>query len=416
MASTYKEAKDKYAKLGINTDKVIDAVKDIPLSMHCWQGDDVGGFENPDGGLTGGIQATGNYPGKARNPEELRQDIQEALNYIPGKTRLTLHAIYGEFGGKKVDRTEISYDNFKGWVAFCKKNKMGIDFNPTYFSHPLSADGFTLSNANKKIRKFWIDHGIACRKIAEKIGKELNNTVITNFWMPDGYKDLPADRLAPRKRMEESLDEIFSVKINKKYNRDSVECKLFGIGSESYVVGSHEFFMGYAVKNQTLLTLDSGHFHPTETIADKISSMLLFVPEILLHVSRGVRWDSDHVVLFDDNTNAIMQEIVRCGAVNKVHIGMDFFDASINRITAWALGMRSARKALLAAMLDPIAQMRDAEKKGDFGTRLALMEEAKTMPFAAVWEELCERTKTKSGMEMIDGIKSYENTVLAARK
>lgn len=416
MSNVYKSAQEKYAKYGIDTEKVIKAAVAVPLSMHCWQGDDVGGFETPDAELSGGgIQATGNFPGKARNVEELRADIDEAAKYIPGKLRLNLHAIYGEFGGKKVDRDEIDYCHFKGWVDWCKSRKMGIDFNPTYFSHPLAADGFTLSHKDRKVRKFWIDHGIACRKIAEKIGKALSDTVITNFWMPDGYKDLPADRLAPRKRMEESLDEIFSVKINKKYDKDSVECKLFGIGSESYVVGSHEFFMGYAVKNNILLTLDSGHFHPTEQIADKISSMLLFVPEILLHVSRGVRWDSDHIVLFDDATNAIMQEIVRCGALNRVHIGMDFFDASVNRITAWALGMRSARKCILAALLDPIAQMRKAENSWDFGSRLALMEEAKTLPFAAVWDELCERENIPSGLEMIDSIKAYEKNVLLKR-
>ncbi len=416
MSNIYKTAQKKYAEYGIDTEKVLKAVAEVPLSMHCWQGDDVGGFESAGGELTGGIQATGNFMGKARNVEELRADILEASKYIPGKLRLNLHAIYGEFGGKKVDRNEISYSNFKGWVDWCKSRKMGIDFNPSYFSHPLSSDGFTLSHKDKKVRKFWIEHGILCRQIAEKIGKDLNDTVVTNFWMPDGYKDLPADRLSPRQRMAESLDEIFKVKINPKYNLDSVECKLFGIGSESYVVGSHEFFMGYAVKNQTLLTLDAGHFHPTEGIADKISSMLMFVPEILLHVSRGVRWDSDHVVLFDDATSAIMQEIVRCNATKKVHIGMDFFDASINRIMAWTLGMRSARKCLLAAMLDPIKQMRDAENASDFGTRLAYMEEAKTLPMAVVWDELCERENVASGIKMINGVKKYETNVLAKRK
>ncbi len=416
MSKTYKYAKEQYAKYGIDTEKVLKVLDTIPLSMHCWQGDDVGGFETPDSVLSGGgIQAVGNYPGKARNVQELRADIEEAMKYIPGTTRLNLHAIYGEFDGKKVDRDQIEYKHFKGWVDWCKANKMGMDFNPSYFSHPKAADGFTLSSADKGIREFWIQHGIACRKIAEKIGKELKNTVITNFWMPDGMKDLPADRLAPRKRMEESLDKIMAVKINKKFNKDAVECKLFGIGSESYVVGSHEFFMGYAVKNQMLLTLDSGHFHPTEQIADKISSSLMFVPEILLHVSRGVRWDSDHVVLFDDPTKAIMQEIVRNNAVDRVHIGMDFFDASINRIFAWVIGMRSARKSLLAALLDPIKMMRDAEKAQDYGKRLALMEEAITLPFASVWEEYCERCGKASGLKMIDGVKKYEEKVLSKR-
>jgi len=417
MSNVYQSAKDKYAEYGIDTEKVLKIAAQVPLSMHCWQGDDVGGFETPDAELSGGgIQTTGNFFGKARTVEELRADIDEASKYIPGALRLNLHACYGEFGGKKVDRNEISYANFKGWVDWCKSRKMGMDFNPTYFSHPLAADGFTLSNKDKKIRKFWVEHGIACRKIAEKIGKELGSTVITNFWIPDGYKDNPADRLSPRKRLEESLDEIFSIKINPKHNKDSVECKLFGIGSECYVVGSHEFYMGYAVKNGTLLTLDAGHFHPTETISDKISSILLFVPEILLHVSRGVRWDSDHVVISDDHTNAIMQEIVRSNAVDKVHIGMDFFDASINRIAAWAVGMRAARKTLLAALLDPVALMRDAEKAGDFAARLTLAEEAKNLPVSAVWAELCEREETPAGLSLIKQIKDYETKVLAKRK
>ena len=415
-STTYKSAKDKYAAYGVDTDKVLENLSSIPLSMHCWQGDDVGGFETPDAELSGGgIQVTGNFKGKARNIAELRSDIDEALKYSPGKTRLNLHAIYGEFGGNKVDRNEISYEHFKGWVDWCKARKMGIDFNPTYFSHPLAADGFTLSSADKKIREFWIEHGILCRKIAEKIGKALGDTVITNFWMPDGMKDSPADRLAPRKRMEESLDKIFSVKINPRYNRDSVESKLFGIGSESYVVGSHEFFMGYAVKNGTLLTLDSGHFHPTEGIADKISSMLLFVPEILLHVSRGVRWDSDHVVISDDPTADIMREIVRAGALKKVHIGMDYFDGSINRIFAWAVGMRAARKALLAAMLEPISLMRQAENSGDYGMRLALSEEARSLPLAEVWQEYCKREGKACGLKMLEGIKKYEDKVLSKR-
>ena len=417
MATNYKNAKDMYAKFGVDTEKALKILDSIPLSMHCWQGDDVGGFETPDATLSGGgIQTTGNYPGKARNPEELRADIDEALKYIPGATRLNLHALYGEFGGKKVERNEIEYKHFKGWVDWCKSRKLNIDFNPSYFSHPLANDGFTLSSADKGVRQFWIEHGIACRKIAEKMGKALGNTVITNFWMPDGMKDFPADRLAPRERMADSLDQIMKVKISKKYDKDAVECKLFGIGSESYVVGSHEFFMGYAVKNQMLLCLDSGHFHPTETIADKISSALMFVPEILLHVSRGVRLDSDHVVLSDDNTMAIMQEIVRTGAVDRVHIGMDFFDASINRIFAWAIGMRAARKSLLCALLDPINMMRKAENEGDYGTRLALMEEARNLPSAVVWEEYCKRSGKASGLKMLEGIKKYEAKVLSKRQ
>jgi L-rhamnose isomerase len=293
---------------------------------------------------------------------------------------------------------------------------MGMDFNPSYFSHPLASDGFTLSSADNGVRKFWIEHGIACRKIAEKIGKELGDTVITNFWMPDGMKDFPADRLSPRKRMADSLDKIFSVKINRNHNRDSVECKLFGIGSESYVVGSHEFFMGYAVKNKKLLCLDAGHFHPTEVISDKISSALLFVDEVLLHVSRGVRWDSDHVVLSDDATMAIMQEIVRSNGLDRVHIGMDFFDASINRIFAWVIGMRAARKSLLCALLDPVALMRKAENADDYGSRLALIEESRNLPASDVWEEYCARNDIPTGLKMIEGIKKYESDVVFKRK
>ena len=416
MVSTYNTAKQIYADFGVDTEKAMKILDEIPLSMHCWQGDDVCGFETPDATLgCGGIQTTGNFPGKARNVGELRDDIAEAMKYIPGKTRLNLHAIYGEFGGKKVDRDEISFEHFKGWADWCKSRKMGMDFNPTFFSHPLAADGFTLASADKSTRKFWIRHGIACRKIAEKIGKTLSDTVVTNFWMPDGMKDFPADRLGPRERMAASLDEIFSVKIARKYDRDAVECKLFGIGSESYVVGSHEFFMGYAVKNGLILTLDSGHFHPTETIADKISSTLMFVPELLLHVSRGVRWDSDHVVVSDDPTVAAMREVVRCGALGRVHIGMDFFDASINRIFAWSVGMRAARKSLLLALLDPISMLRDAEKRGDYGARLALLEEAQNLPSGDVWAEYCARAGVPCGVKMLDSVKKYERDVILRR-
>lgn len=381
MASTYNTAKQIYADFGVDTEKAMKILDEIPLSMHCWQGDDVCGFETPDAALgCGGIQTTGNFPGKARNVGELRDDISEAMKYIPGKTRLNLHAIYGEFGGKKVDRDEISFEHFKGWADWCKARKR--EWTSTRRSSPTRSrrTGSRFRAPDKSTRKFWIRHGIACRKIAEKIGKTLSDTVITNFWMPDGMKDFPADRLGPRERMAASLDEIFSVKIARKYDRDAVECKLFGIGSESYVVGSHEFFMGYAVKNGLILTLDSGHFHPTETIADKISSTLMFVPELLLHVSRGVRWDSDHVVVSDDPTVAAMREVVRCGALGRVHIGMDFFDASINRIFAWAVGMRAARKSLLLALLDRFPCCATPEKRGDYGARLARSKRRRICP------------------------------------
>lgn len=416
MASDFKFAREAYAEYGVDVERAIEILGEIPLSMHCWQGDDVGGFETPDARLSGGgIQTTGNFPGKARNVDELRADIDEALKYIPGRTRLNLHAIYGEFGGRRVDRNEIGFEHFSGWVDWCAQRGMGMDFNPTFFSHRLADGGFTLSSPDAAVREFWIEHGIACRKIAEKAGRRLGGAVVTNFWMPDGMKDSPADRLSPRERMRDSLDKIFAAKVSAKFNRDAVESKLFGIGSESYVVGSHEFFMGYAVKNGKILTFDAGHFHPTESIADKISSALMFVPELLLHVSRGVRWDSDHVALFDDPTRELMSELVRCDALGRVHIGMDFFDASINRIFAWAVGMRAARKALLAALLEPRAKIRAAENSGDFAVRLALAEEVKTLPFGAVWNEFCRRCDVPTGQNMIKGIKKYEARVLLKR-
>ncbi len=416
MSSTaYTLAQDTYAELGVDTEAALKALTAIPISLHCWQGDDVGGFEQGGGTLTGGIQATGNYPGKARSITELQSDLDKALSLIPGKHRLNLHAIYGDFGGKKVDRPEITPTHFQGWITWCKERGLGLDFNPSYFSHPLSAEGFTLSSSDQAIREFWIEHGIRCREIAAEAGKQLGNTVITNFWIPDGYKDLPVDRKAPRERLEASLDAIFAKPINPAHNLDAVECKLFGIGSESYVVGSHEFYMGYAMKNQKLLCLDAGHFHPTESIADKISSILQFVPGILLHVSRGVRWDSDHVVLLDDATRAIMEEIIRGDFAPRTHIGLDFFDASINRIAAWTIGTRNALKCLLLALLEPLEKLRAAEQAGDHTTRLVLMEESKTLPFAAVWDEHCRRLNVPVGAKWLDEVKSYEAGVLAKR-
>ena len=416
MASTYNTAKQIYADFGVDTEKAMKILDEIPLSMHCWQGDDVCGFETPDAALgCGGIQTTGNFPGKARNVGELRDDISEAMKYIPGKTRLNLHAIYGEFGGKKVDRDEISFEHFKGWADWCKSRKMGMDFNPTFFSHPLAADGFTLSSADKSTRKFWIRHGVACRKIAEKIGKTLSDTVITNFWMPDGMKDFPADRLGPRERMAASLDEIFSVKIARKYDRDAVECKLFGIGSESYVVGSHEFFMGYAVKNGLILTLDSGHFHPTEVISDKLTSCLMFVDEVLLHVSRGVRWDSDHVVILGDDLLDLAREIIRCKALDRVHIGLDYFDATINRIGAYVIGCRATQKAFIQALLEPSATLQQYEAEGKYFQRLALQEEMKSLPWTAVWDMFCLQNDVPVGEDYIAEIEKYEAEVTSKR-
>ena len=412
----YSLALETYAALGVDTEAALQKLATIPLSIHCWQGDDVSGSEHPEAGLTGGIQATGNYPGKARTLGELRQDLDQALSLLPGTHRLNLHACYADLGGEKIDRNQYTTAQFQSWIDWCKLRGMGMDFNPTYFSHPLADDGLTLSHPDAGVRQFWIDHGIACRKIAADIGRQLGKTCVTNFWIPDGSKDTPVDRKGPRQRLEASLNAIFAEKIDPALNVDAVECKLFGIGSESYVVGSHEFYMGYAVKNQILLCLDAGHFHPTETIADKISSALQFVPEILLHVSRGVRWDSDHVVTLDDATRAVMEELVRGDFLGRTHIGLDFFDASINRIAAWVIGARSSLKALLLALLEPAALLRNAEATGDYASRLALLEEAKSLPFGAVWDEYCKRNNVPVGTAWLDEVKRYEQTVLAARK
>jgi len=412
----YLSAQERYAELEVDTEAVLEKLARIPISLHCWQGDDVGGFEKPDSTLSGGgIQATGNYPGKARTIAELRDDLDEALSMIPGKHRLNLHACYADLGGRKIDRNAYGVEHFESWIAWCKDRGMGMDFNPSYFSHPLADDGQTLSHADEGVRNFWIEHGIACRNIAAESGRQLGSPTITNFWIPDGSKDLLIDRKGPRERLEKSLDAIFKSAISPELNRDAVECKLFGIGSESYVVGSHEFYMGYATTRQKILCLDAGHFHPTESLADKISSVLQFVPEILLHVSRGVRWDSDHVVLLDDATRAIAEEIVRGDFLERTHIGLDFFDASINRVAAWVIGTRSAIKALLLALLEPTPRLRALERDGDFTSRLALLEELKSLPFGAVWEEYCRRQNTPSGAAWIEQVKAYERNVLAQR-
>jgi len=416
MSNAYSFAKDQYAALGVDTEKALNTLAQTPLSLQCWQGDDVGGFEQVGGTLTGGIQATGNYPGKARSIEELRRDFETVSTLVPGKKRISLHASYADLKGKKVDRDALTIDQFASWVDWAKEKSLGIDFNPTYYSHRLSADGFTLSHRDKSVRNFWIEHGIATRKIAAEIGRRLNNTVINNFWIPDGSKDTPVCRGEHRELLEISLDAIFAEKIDPKLNRDAVESKLFGIGCESYTVGSHEFYLGYAVSRQKMLCLDAGHFHPTETIADKVSSVLKFVPEILLHVSRGVRWDSDHVVTLDDPTRTMMEEIVRGDYLSRVNIGMDFFDASINRIAAWTIGARNTQKALLIALLEPIAKLKQFEVAGDYTSRLGLLEEAKTLPFGEVWDEFCRRQNVPVGFAWMDTVKRYESDVLASRK
>ncbi|HEX2972621.1 MAG TPA: L-rhamnose isomerase [Tepidisphaeraceae bacterium] len=415
ITKSYELAQEVYSQLGVDTEKAMSALRQVAISLHCWQGDDVGGFENPAGLTGGGIQATGNYPGKARTADELRADLDKALSLIPGTHRLALHAIYAETGGKKVDRDEIRPEHFKAWIDWAKGNKMGLDFNPTYFSHPKAADGFTLANRDEGIRKFWVRHGQACRKIGEAFGKSLGSACVTNVWIPDGYKDIPADRKTPREILKKSLDELFAEKIDPKYHLDAVESKLFGIGSESYVVGSHEFYLSYAVQNKKLYTLDSGHFHPTEGIADKLSSVLTYLDEVLLHVSRGVRWDSDHVVILSDDLRAIAEEIVRGGYLKRVHIGLDYFDASINRIAAYAVGTRCMLKALLIALLEPTKMLQELEAKGDHSSRLAMLEELKTLPFGAVWDYYCLKQNVPVGRAWVDEVKAYEKNVLAKR-
>ncbi len=414
IQSAFDIAKERYAALGVDVDSAMEILKTIPISLHCWQGDDVGGFEDPDRGLSGGIMATGNYPGKARTVAQLRSDLDKAYSLIPGTHRLNLHASYLE-SDAKIPRNEILPEHFDTWVDWAKENNHGIDFNPTLFSHPLADDGFTLAHADEGIRQFWIEHCIASREVGAYIGEQLGTACITNVWIPDGYKDMPADRLSPRVRLKDALDVIFEKPLNPAHNLDAVECKLFGLGSESYVVGSHEFYMGYAIANQTVLCLDAGHFHPTETIADKLSSVMLYVPEVLLHVSRGVRWDSDHVVTLSDDLQSIMQEIVRGDFIERVHIGLDFFDASINRVGAWAIGTRNAVRAMLMALLEPRDVLRQYENEGDFTSRLALIEELKGLPFGAVWDYYCQQQGVPVGMSFMDEVKSYETDVLSKR-
>lgn len=414
IEQAYLLARDQYSALGVSTDQAIEKLSQVPLSLHCWQGDDVSGFEDPGRGLSGGIMTTGDYPGRARTPSELRQDLNQAYSLIPGSHRLNLHAIYLETS-KQVPRNEIEPKHFTAWVDWAKANHHGIDFNPTCFSHPLADDGFTLSHPDPGIRRFWIEHCIACRQIGAYFGRHLGSPAVTNIWIPDGYKDTPIDRLGPRQRLRASLDEILAETIDPRYNLDAVESKLFGIGSESYVVGSHEFYLGYAATNQTLLTLDSGHFHPTETIADKISAVLLYVPALLLHVSRGVRWDSDHVVTLSGELQAIMEEIVRGGFLERVHLGLDFFDASINRVAAWTIGARSTLRALLSALLEPTHQLRTFEAAGDYTARLTLLEEAKGLPSGAVWDYYCLQQDVPLGMAFLDEIRAYEKQVLSQR-
>ena len=414
IETAYQIAKKQFAELGIDTDKAIEKVNDIPISIHCWQGDDVRGFEDPEKELSGGIQATGNYVGRATNATQLRQDLDKAFSLIPGAKRLNLHAIYLE-SDTPVDRDKIEPKHFENWVEWAKKGQIGLDFNPSCFSHTLSEDGMTLSHPDAKVRQFWIDHCKASRRVSEYFGKELGTPSIMNIWVPDGMKDMPADRLAPRQRLMESLDEIISDKIDTKYHKDAVESKLFGIGAEAYTVGSNEFYMGYATSRDILLCLDAGHFHPTEVISDKISACSLYVNEFILHVTRPMRWDSVHIVSFDTETQEIAKEIVRHNLFDRVNVGLDFFDASINRIAAWVIGTRNMRKALLKALLEPSDHLKQLELDGDYTSRLALLEEGHSMPWAAVWDYYCMRNEVPVGTQWLQDVKAYEEETLINR-
>ncbi|MBN2984200.1 MULTISPECIES: L-rhamnose isomerase [Cohnella] len=414
VQKSYEEAKQLYAKHGIDVDAALAKLSEIKISMHCWQGDDVRGFLNKDQELTGGIAVTGNYPGAARTPEELRADLEKAFSLIPGKHKVNLHAIYADTD-EKVELDRLEPKHFEKWVTWAKEQGLGLDFNPTCFSHENSKDGFTLSHADPKIRKFWIDHCKASRKIGAYFGEQLGQTCVTNVWVPDGYKDTPADRLAPRQRLKDALDEVFAEELNPAHNLDAVESKVFGLGAEAYTVGSHEFYMGYGLTNNKLICLDAGHFHPTEVISNKLSALSLFAEGILLHVSRPVRWDSDHVVTLDDELLDIGKELIRGDLLGKTHIGLDFFDASINRVAAWVIGTRNTIKALLRAMLEPVEALKKAELEGDYTTRLALTEEFKTYPFGAVWDYYCEKSGVPVREEWLAEIKAYEQEVLLKR-
>lgn len=415
IQDAYTLARARYGEFGVDTEKALETLARIPISLHCWQGDDVGGFENSGSQLGGGLAVTGNYPGKARNADELRRDLDEVYRLIPGTHRLNLHAIYADTGGKKVERNALRPEHFSGWLDWAKSNHHGLDFNPTLFAHPKAADGFTLASRDDGIRQFWIEHCIACRKIGEYFGRGLGTPCITNIWIPDGIKDTPVDRKTPRTILKQSLDTILAEGIDRRWNLDAVEGKLFGIGSESYVVGSYEFYYGYAITHKVLLTLDTGHFHPTETVSDKLSAVLSFLDEVLLHVSRGVRWDSDHIVIFSDELQALAQEIVRGEFLNRVHIGLDYFDASINRVAAWVVGARNTQRALLTALLEPTEELRRLESTGDYTARLLLLERIKAMPFGSVWDQFCLSRSVAVETELVDEIRAYETRELSKR-
>lgn len=408
--SAYSIAVEQYKAAGVDVDKALKTLEQTSISMQCWQGDDVSGFENTSSIADGGIMATGDYPGRARTADELRADALKAFSMIPGRHRFNLHAIYAEHGAKSVARNELTPDQFKAWADWALENKIGLDFNPTFFAHPNVKNGFTLTSPDEAVRKFWVEHGIACRKIGEYFGKRLGSPCVTNVWIPDGLKDVPADRAGPRERLVKSLDEIFAEKIDPALNRDAVESKLFGIGTESYVAGSFEFYMGYTLSRRKILCLDSGHFHPTESIADKISPLLLFLDELLVHVSRGIRWDSDHIVTLTDNLRDIAREIVR-NDMSRIHIALDYFDASVNRVAAWVIGMRSMQKALLYALLEPYEKIRAAEQAGDFTARLAYFEDYKSMPFGTIWNHFCVQSGVPQDGEWLAIVRDYEKSL-----
>jgi L-rhamnose isomerase len=415
MERAFETAKQQYAEWGVDVEAAITQLSRIAISLHCWQGDDVGGFENTREELGGGLAVTGHYPGKARTPLELRSDLEKAYSLVPGSHRLNLHASYAETQGRKVERDSLEPQHFEAWIEWAKLRQIGMDFNPTYFAHPLAAHGATLTHPDPSIRRFWIDHGIACRRIGRAIGKALGSPCITNVWIPDGSKDAPIDRKGPRERLVESLDAIFEEPIDPRLSRDAVEGKLFGIGSESYVAGSHEFYFGYAVSRRKLLCLDTGHYHPTEVVSDKISAVLMYLDEILLHVSRGVRWDSDHVVILSDELAAIAQELVRGDYLDRVHIGLDFFDASVNRVAAWVVGARCTLCALLRALLEPTQTLRRFEVEGDTTARLVLLEELKMLSSGAVWDHFCCRCGVPPGRLWLAEVKAYEHDVQSKR-
>lgn len=408
----YEKAKARYKSFGVDTDNAIETLKNLPLSIHCWQGDDVTGLES-NSKLTGGIMATGSYKGKARNADELRADISKAFSLIPAKKKLNLHAMYAEFDGMTVGRDQIHAEHFESWLSWAKQNGYGLDFNPTLFSHDMFKDNMTITHPDKPISRFWIEHCKRTREIAAEFGKQLGQPCINNFWAPDGMKDTPADRMGARLRLLDALDEIFEQKYEKGYLVDTIESKLFGIGSESFVPGSFEFYYGYAVKNNMTLCLDSGHYHPTESISDKISAVLLYIDKVLLHVSRGVRWDSDHVTALTDDTRAIARESVQSD-MNRIYYALDFFDASINRIAAWVIGSRAFLKAMLIALLE-LPAIKKAEAHFDYTTRFALFEEQKQLPWGAVWDEFCRQSGVPAGFDWIDDVREYEDTVLSKR-